>query len=89
MIEEIEIDSEISDLATKYINFDILTDKHFEDALHIAAPSVRKCDVLASWNFKHIVKVKTILGANGINHAEGYGDVQLLSLDALIEEGDE
>jgi hypothetical protein len=81
--------AEFAELAERYIEFGVLSDKHYEDALHIAAASVEKCDVLASWNFKHIVRIKTILGANGINRAEGYGEVQLLSPDALVEEGDE
>jgi hypothetical protein len=88
-VKEIEITNEITELAERYIEFGVLSDKHYEDALHIAAASVEKCEVLASWNFKHIVRIKTILGANGINRAEGYGEVQLLSPDALVEEGDE
>jgi predicted nucleic acid-binding protein len=87
-IKEIDVDQEAADLAEKYIEHGVLSEKHYEDAFHIAAATVAKCQVLASWNFKHIVRVKTILGANGINRIEGYGDIQLLSPNSLIEEGD-
>ncbi len=88
-IIELDVDEESAYLASKYIEHGVLSEKHYEDAFHIAAATVAKCHVLASWNFKHIVKVKTILGTNGINRIEGYGEIQLLSPDALIEEGDE
>ena len=35
------------------------SDKYFDDALHIAIASVHRIDYLLSWNFKHIVKVRT------------------------------
>jgi hypothetical protein len=88
-IVELDVDEEAAYLASKYIEHDVLSEKHYEDALHIAAATVARCQVLASWNFRHIVQVKTILGTNGINRVEGYGEIQLLSPDALVEEGDE
>lgn len=88
-IVELDVTEEAAYLASKYIEHGVLSEKHFEDAFHIAAATVANCHVLASWNFKHIVKVKTILGANGINRVEGYGEIQLLSPDALVEESDE
>jgi predicted nucleic acid-binding protein len=88
-IIELDVDEEAAYLASKYIEHGVLSEKHYEDAFHIAAATVSKCQVLASWNFKHIVKVKTILGTNGINRVEGYEEIQLLSPDALVEEGDE
>jgi hypothetical protein len=42
------------------------------DCLHIALATVYKADVLASWNFKHIVNLERIRGYNSINFREGY-----------------
>jgi|SRR3989339_986997 len=86
---EIEINQDIKDLAQKYIDLNILSEKHLEDALHIAAASISDCDILLSWNFKHIVRVKTIFGANGVNRTMGYKEIQLLSPDAIVGEEEE
>jgi hypothetical protein len=50
--------------------------------------SISNCKVIISWNFKHIVRVKTILGANGINKLEGYGEIEIASPESMLEEGD-
>jgi hypothetical protein len=41
------------------------------DAQHIATATVHSADVLASWNFKHIVNVQRIHGYNSVNVREG------------------
>jgi len=38
----------------------------------IAVSVVNELDVIVSWNFEHIVKLKTKLFVNGINKMEGY-----------------
>jgi predicted nucleic acid-binding protein len=76
---------EISNLAEKYINSAIIPQKYRSDALHIAAP-VSNCDFLVSWNFKHIVRAKTILGVNGVNKLAGYKEIQIVSSNMLVDE---
>lgn len=77
---------EISNLAEKYINSAIIPQKFRSDALHIAAATVSNCDFLVSWNFKHIVRAKTILGVNGINKLTGYKEIQIVSPNMLVDE---
>lgn len=36
--------------------------KSFDDCQHIAAAILAACDIITSWNFKHIVNVKTVRG---------------------------
>ncbi|MBC7765933.1 MAG: PIN domain-containing protein [Hyphomonadaceae bacterium] len=84
----IEIDDEADNLATRYINEGVVPSKCYEDALHIALASISGCKVILSWNFKHIVRVKTVLGANGINKLEGYGEIEIASPESMLEEGD-
>lgn len=65
--EKIYLNNEILLLADKYIEQGIIPGKYRDDALHISAATVFDCNVVVSWNFKHMVKLKTILGVNGIN----------------------
>lgn len=62
-------------LAHKYIDHKIIPRKYLADALHIAIASMHKIPVLASWNFKHIVRHKTRIGINSVN--EKYGHIQI------------
>ena len=54
-IIELDVDEEAAFLALKYIEHGVLSEKQYEDAFHIAAATVAKCQVLASWNFKHLL----------------------------------
>jgi predicted nucleic acid-binding protein len=86
--ELFEITDEADNLASRYIAEGVVSAKCYEDALHIALASVSGCRVILSWNFKHIVRVKTVIGANGINKLEGYGEIEIASPESLLEEGD-
>ena len=55
--EKITVDDEVVNLAEKYIAEKVLSQKFFSDAVHIAASTVYKVDVIVSWNFKHIVNL--------------------------------
>lgn len=77
--ELLEFDSESEYLAEKYIEEGIIPEKYRDDARHIAIASVNNLDVIVSWNFEHIVKVKTRLEANGINRLLGYKEIEISS----------
>lgn len=72
-------------LANKFINFGILKEKNLDDCRHIAAALLAGCDIIVSWNFKHIVNTKTIKGTKVISTIEGYKDVIICSPNMLIE----
>ncbi len=63
----ISITDEAINLAENYINEGALTNKSYNDALHIALATLNNADVLASWNFKHIVNLSRIKLYNSIN----------------------
>ena len=42
------------------------------------------CNAIVSWNFKHMVKLKTILAVNGINKYMGYGEIEILTPEAIV-----
>ena len=83
----IQITDEIEQLAEEYIKEKGITEKFYEDALHIASATVLQVDVLVSWNFKHIVNFNRILKFNAVNLKNGYHTLQIYSpLEVINEE---
>jgi hypothetical protein len=74
---DIVIDDEAIELAETYISAGALTNKSYNDALHIALATLNKADVLASWNFKHIVNLDRIRLYNSINLRLGYRIIEI------------
>ena len=67
-----KVDIEAIKLAETFIVEGALTNKSFNDALHIALATINNVDVLASWNFKHIVNITRIRGYNSVNIKSGH-----------------
>jgi predicted nucleic acid-binding protein len=84
----IPVTEEADTLAHLYIHYEIIPEKYYDDALHIALATLSNCDALLSWNFKHIVKLKTMRGVNAINKLEGYSEIQLLTPQSWLEGDD-
>lgn len=84
----IETDERTTEIAQKFIDLGILQPKSFDDCQHIAAAIVGGCDVIVSWNFKHIVNHKTVMGVKAITALEGFPDVMIYTPSVLIG-GDE
>ena len=42
-------------------------------------------EVIVSWNFEHIVKLKTRVMVNGINRLLGYHEIEICSPEEVIE----
>ncbi len=78
-VEILPTTDEIRILANKYVNAGIIPKKYSPDAFHIAVAAIYNIPVLASWNFEHIVKIKTKLEINRINRQEGYALVEISS----------
>jgi predicted nucleic acid-binding protein len=76
---ELAVDEEIQTLADEYIKYGIVPPKYENDALHIAIASVNDLDVIVSWNFKHIVKVRTKREVTGVNVLMGYKEIEIYS----------
>jgi predicted nucleic acid-binding protein len=72
--ENLEETDEVNELAAEYIKHGVLTEKSLNDCLHIAYAVVNNCDVVVSWNFKHLVRFKTndkVKIVNAINRYRG------------------
>lgn len=73
------------DLAEKYVKEKIVTEKFRTDALHIAIATNNKVDVLASWNFKHIVNLSRIRKYNSVNLKYGNFMIEIRSPMEIVE----
>lgn len=51
--------------------------------------TIYKVDVLACWNYKHILNLQRIKGYNSINLKLGYQMIEIRSPKDLIKYGDE
>ena len=66
-------------LAQKYVWQGIFPDAYLDDALHVAIASVNGIPYLLSWNYKHLVKVKTRRMVALTNTLHNYPTVEIIS----------
>jgi len=77
LIERVELTNEAKELAEKYIIENVVVKTSLADCQHIALATINKVDVLASWNYQHIVNLERIRGYNSINFREGYQMIEI------------
>ncbi len=82
---EIKIGNNELNLAREIVSTGILTGKSFDDCQHIAAAVLSECDIIVSWNFKHLVNIKTIQGVRKITQLKGYKDIEIMNPTTLLE----
>lgn len=68
----IDIGPDALELQQAYISEGILTEKWYDDALHVALATIAECNIIVSWNFKHIVNFRKISLFNAVNVLKGY-----------------
>lgn len=83
-IEVILAEPEVHQLAKLYIAERAITAKFYEDALHIALATINQVNVLASWNFKHVVNLNRIRLYNAVNLKNGYHLLEIRSPREII-----
>ena len=76
---------EVIQLAEKYIANNIIPKKKRVDALHIAIASVNEMDIILSYNFKHINKLKTKTLIPAINQVSGYREIFIAQPEEVID----
>ena len=81
----IEIDEEVRNYAAKLIEIGVFTEKHYFDCLHIASAVISECNYLISWNFRHIVRIKTVNGIRTVNAILGYRSIDIYAPNSFIE----
>ena len=78
---------EVIELATRYLDAGVLQRKSFDDCQHIAYACVNNCDMIVSWNFKHMVNIRTISGVKSVNALAGYKEMPIYTPTMLISGG--
>ncbi|HTB32489.1 MAG TPA: PIN domain protein [Bacteroidia bacterium] len=87
--ERVALNEEAIKLADEYITENVVGRTSIEDCRHIAIATISKVDVLASWNFKHIVNLSRIKGYNSVNLRLGFQMIEIRSPKDLINYGNE
>lgn len=78
------VDKEAENLAQKYVDENIFPKKRKMDALHVAIASVKGVDYILSWNFEHIVRIKTKEMVRGANTLLGYETPEIVVPEEVI-----
>jgi predicted nucleic acid-binding protein len=87
-LESAAVSSQVEALADAYIAGGVLGGACRSDAIHVAAATVARADVMVSWNFRHIVNLDRIRKYNAINALNDFPQVEIRS-PAEIAYGDE
>jgi hypothetical protein len=74
-LAELPLNDEPSKLTMAYLFAGILTFNHIGDLSHVAYASVHECDVIVSWNRKHIANSMKLQKMNLCNLKYGYNTI--------------
>ena len=77
---------EIERLADLYLSHGIIPVAHVEDALRLATATLNGADYLISWNFRHLVNVRTREKASALNALYGHPVVGIITPPELTGE---
>ena len=84
-IEYVKMTTEAERLADCYVSEKVVGATSLKDCQHIALATVNNVDILASWNFKHIVNINRIKGYNGVNLKNGYQTLEIRNPKELLD----
>ncbi|MDR2971350.1 MAG: hypothetical protein LBU83_05415 [Bacteroidales bacterium] len=87
--EHVELTKEAEYLANCYIAEKVVGPTSIDDCQHIAIATINNVDVLASWNFKHIVNLNRIRGYNNVNMKMGYSTLEIRNPKELLDYGND
>lgn len=76
-VQVVHFSPEARELANEYIAAGVISLTWESDAQHIAIATVNRVNAVVSWNFKHIVNLRKILGYNSVNIRQGYPVIEI------------
>ena len=82
-----DVSKEALELQLSYIKSGVVTNNSLDDALHVAISTVSGCDLIVSWNFKHIVHFDKIPKYNAVNTLNVYKHIGIYSPLEVINYG--
>ena len=71
--------SESGQLVAEYLAAKIVSPRYSTDLRHVAVATVRRVDALVSWNFKHLVNLRTRRAVHAINLRLGFPLLEIVS----------
>ncbi|MCA9288286.1 MAG: PIN domain-containing protein [Phycisphaerales bacterium] len=78
-VRQFEVDTAMRGLAERYIRAQIFATTQRADALHVAAATLGRADVLVSWNFRHLVNRRRRALVNALNVSIGASSIDIIS----------
>ena len=85
---QLEVNEAVREIADEIIRLGILKFKHLRDCFHIGCAVTNQCDYIVSWNFKHMVNIKTVKGVRAITNLLEYKPIDIISPSMLINKED-
>ena len=73
------VTAEAEALADEYVGREVFPRAARADAIHVAVATVHGIGILVSWNFRHMVKLRTRQLLAAINPLLGYPVLQIVS----------
>ena len=89
LAETLYLTPEALRLRNAYLQAGIVAPKRATDALHVALATVGNCDLIVSWNFRHIVHHDKISRYNAVNTLEGYLAISIHAPIEVVEHEEE
>lgn len=75
----LQMTAEADSLAREYVARGVFPERYLDDAMHVALASVNGIGYLLSWNFRHLVKVRTRRLVALINTMKDYQPVEIIA----------
>lgn len=85
-IERVLSTDESLALRDEYLSAGVLGERWLDDAAHVAIATVARADAVASWNFRHLVRLDRIRQFNAVNLRLGYPLIEIRSPRELFYE---
>lgn len=69
-----------------YLEYGVLAEKNQADLLHVAVAVAESCNLILSWNMKHLANFKTVEKINEVNFKNGLPGIQIITPHSFLEE---
>jgi hypothetical protein len=86
--EQVVTNKAVGELRDQYLAAEVLGKAHYQDALHVAVATVFDCDMIISWNFKHLVHIEKIRGFNAVNIRNGYRAIDIRTPSEVVPQNE-
>lgn len=85
LAEFLDVTPDALDLRDAYLEEDVVGAGSSVDALHVALATISRCEVIVSWNFKHIVHRDKAPRYNAVNVLRGHTPVGIFSPAEILK----